>query len=190
MSINRNTIGLVINLLMLAAGCTPIPHIETSEAPRGHIRWAYVDVVGNSFSGVASVGDRPWLIASTNDGVLTLYGYDEGKKQEQVTLQNGLENGQCIQWGYDGSIKAEGNYVAGLEDGRWVRFGRDGSQWDEQWEKGKPHGRWIRWSGTQEVLQVIGRWPDGSERCETVHRSKTPEIISETIYEHGRPLEK
>ena len=188
MSIRRKTIGLVVNLLIVVAGCTPIPHSETSEARRGHIRWAYVDVAGNSFKGVAFVGDRPWLIASTNDGVLTLFGYDEGKNLEQVTLRNGLENGPFMQWGYDGSIKAEGNYVAGLKDGQWVRFGRDGSRQEEQWEMGKPPGRWIRWSGTQEVLQVSGIWPVGSERCETVRRSKISEIISETFYEHGCPL--
>lgn len=174
---------------MLAAGCVPLWHAESPEGSRGEVRWGYVDATGNSWKGVCPAGEKPWLAVSTNDGVLTLYDY-EGHKSTQVSLRNGLEDGAWISWRNDGTKKGEGKYSRGLPDGNWTYWGRDGERSEEQWENGKPHGCWTRWSGTQEVMLVTGKWPDGSERCETVRRYKEPVKESETVYDHGRLISR
>ena len=101
--------------------------------------------------------------------------YSDGIKVSQLTVNNGLLNGQAFYFFADGTVKLKGNFKFGKKEGQWIEYNNMGQITTiSNYQEGQKHGKWEIWDDEgnkrfemyYENGQKIGTWKMWNESGE------------------------
>ncbi len=116
--------------------------------------------------------------AYTDQGDVTSYFYENGKKEREGTYKNGFEVGKWIWYYENGNVKEEGNFVDGKWDGVWAWYRENGTvEYHRIYANGIERGVWSWWDEEgNKVRQEV--WEDG-QRIDQIECADYPEACTE-----------
>ena len=116
--------------------------------------------------------------AFTEQGDVTSYFYENGKKEREGTYKNGFEVGVWTWYYENGNIKEEGTFVDGKWDGVWAWYRENGTvEYHRIYANGIERGVWSWWDEEGNKLRQEV-WENG-QRIERIECADYPEACTE-----------